>query len=164
MPTEVENKKFATAALTIIQRFLGTQPDALTTMREQVATELRFAQDAVDRAQAQLDAIDDLQRVMEAEGDASEPANLVGGFITFKAANAPPLRKAILQVLTDLGELSRDDLVAELDRRGWGPGGKNPRNSVVSRLSDLTRAGAVEQDGGHYRITQDTEAAQQRLP
>jgi hypothetical protein len=53
----------------------------------------------------------------------------------------PALKKAILAILDERPELRwhRDELYGELMRRGWGPGGTNPRNTFTSRLRDLEK-------------------------
>jgi hypothetical protein len=133
MPQPPDPAEFAASVLPLIQRFMGNQPDALAQMRVQIENELAAGREMVARAEAQLAAIEQLQALIDTEA-ADEP-------ITFAPVTTLPLKKAILRLLDERPEgfWHRDELLAELNRRGWGPGGTNPRNTFTSRLRDLEK-------------------------
>jgi hypothetical protein len=122
---------------------MGNSPDALADMRRQVEAELAGGREIVARAEAQLGALDQLEALL-AEREPDEPPAFVPGA-------APSLKKAILLVLdTDPNRIwHREALLAELVRRGWGPGGRNPRNTLTSRLRDLENDKQVRRIGQH---------------
>jgi hypothetical protein len=64
------------------------------------------------------------------------------------------LKRGIMAVLAeDPGrQWHRDELFSEIVRRGWGPGGKNPRNTFTARLRDLE----LEKPPRIRRIGQDS--------
>ena len=149
------------AILPLIQRFVGTQPDALEQIRAQVLNEVANYENALRQAKAQLVAVDQviagLKKAPPAADNGSPP-------VAVRPVAAPPLRKAILMLLTEVSPtyLTRDDILAELARRGWSPGGKTPRNTVISRLSELARDGAIKRDKNRYWLPEpaDREATQ----
>jgi hypothetical protein len=134
-PTE-----FATSMLHLLQRFTGNHPDALKQMREQVENELRGARDLAARAEAQLAALDQLQALID-EGDMQATTD-----VPVVAAAAPPLKNAIVRILDEEPgrRWRRWELYEELKRRGWGPGGVNPKNTFTSRLRDLEKEARVD--------------------
>jgi hypothetical protein len=151
------------AILPLIQRFVGTQPEALEQIRDQIQSELEHYEGAILQARAQLAAIDQVIAGIKKAPPMNGPPP-----VPFKSVGAPPLRKAILFILDDRSPnyVARDEILAELDRRGWGPGGKTPRNTVISRLSELVRDEIVERSGNKYRLppADSREAVKQRLP
>lgn len=66
----------------------------------------------------------------------------------------PSARQAILLVLAEReGRWLKTDLIRELDRRDWMPHGKNPKNQITSRLSELVGRGEVIRHGpGEYSL------------
>jgi hypothetical protein len=68
----------------------------------------------------------------------------------------PSLPEAVLIVMRELPAntlWTSDKVLIELQRRGWEPGGKTPRNSVDATFSRLRRAGAVERSApGTYKL------------
>lgn len=129
--------QLATSFVHLIQRFTGNQPDALTQMRDQIEGERDAGRQMMERAEAQLEALDQLEALIE-QGEASVVPDVL-------AMRAPPLKTAILRVLNEDPDAGwyRDALYAEIMRRGWGPGGANPRNTFTSRLRDLELAGQL---------------------
>jgi len=123
--------------LQLLRRFTGNRPDALRRVRKQVQNELEAARDATARAEAQLAALDQLESLIETSG------------VVEPVPTAPSLKKAIVAILDEQpGRLwSRDELFDELVRRGWGPGGGNPRNTYTSRLRDLEKEGRLRRVG-----------------
>ena len=132
-----ETTQLAAAFVHLIQRFTGNRPDALQQMREQIEREVESAQQMMERAQAQLAALDQLQEALS-RGGGDELAQLPSA--------APPLKTAILRVLNENPEATweREVLYAEIVRRGWGPGGSNPRNTFTARLRGLELEGRVK--------------------
>jgi hypothetical protein len=141
-----EPTQLAASFVHLIQRFTGNQPDALAQMRKQIEGEREAGRQMMERAIAQLAALDQLEALV-AEGGAA--ANGATADLSFPA---PPLKTAILRVLGEDPSAAwhRDALYDEIVRRGWGPGGANPRNTFTSRLRDLELAGRVK------RIDRDT--------
>jgi hypothetical protein len=148
MSTPSDANEFALSFLPLLQRFVGNDPNALDQMRAQVENELRTAEEMVVRARAQLDALQQLQSLID-EGK--------GGGGSDASVPAPPLRKAILRILDESHGMTRDELWDELRRRSWGPGGKTPRNTFISRLSDLAREDVIERDGDYIRLRETQE-------
>jgi hypothetical protein len=141
------------AFLSLIERFVGNQPDALERIREQISNELVYGEATVSRAKDQLAAIDWIM------ANANQMTAVTGNGTpnpTVRNPSAPSLRKAIKFLLAERpGYWERDEIIAELERRGWEPGGKSPRNTVISRLSELTKAGVIERRGkGAYRLSE----------
>ncbi len=146
-------KDVAHLALTVIQRFVGAQPDALSNMRAQVRGELDFAEANANRLRAELAAIDELLAMIEQEAEEAASPHAQLAFYP-----ALPLRKAILALLSERpGYWDRDDLLRQLTRRGWAPGGKNPRNTLISRLSEMAKEGLIERLGDGFAIPNKTE-------
>lgn len=145
MPEIPDPTQLAASFVHLIQRFTGNQPDALAQMRAQIEAERESGRQMMERAEAQLQALDQLEALI-GEGAAALPEF---------AVPVLPLKTAILRVLDeDSGRAwHRDELFAEIARRGWGPGGANPRNTFTSRLRDLELAGRVR------RIDRDTFAS-----
>jgi len=145
---------FAESMLHLLQRFTGNRPDALAQMRAQVESELQAGKDMVSRAEAQLNALDQLEALI-AGGKAEQ--------MSIAPATVPPLKRGILAVLDEdpRRQWHRDELFSEIIRRGWGPGGKNPRNTFTARLRDLElekppRIRRIGQDG--FRSAQGGES------
>jgi hypothetical protein len=139
--------KLAASFVHLIQRFTGNQPDALAQMRGQIETEHAAAKQMLERAEAQLAALDELEVALRREGPMPPvPSNDALAF------PAPPLKTAILRVLNEdpATHWHRDQLYGEIIRRGWGPGGANPRNTFTSRLRDLEKESRVT------RVDRDT--------
>jgi hypothetical protein len=143
--------KLANSFVHLIQRFTGNQPDALAQMRNQIEVERDAGRNMMERAEAQLTALDELQALIgQATVDDPPPLGIP----------SPPLKTAILRVLNDDPETAwhRDSLYAEIVRRGWGPGGSNPRNTFTSRLRDLEIEGLLR------RIDRNTFASKKEVP
>lgn len=68
----------------------------------------------------------------------------------------PSLPDAVLFVMREHPEntvWTSDKILIGLQRKGWEPGGKTPRNSVDATLSRLRRMGAVERPApGTYKL------------
>ncbi len=153
------NSKIAVSMVALIQRFIGTQPDALKQMRSQVQSELESARGMMERAEAQLAAIEQLEALIDAE-NASGPA--VGATVpAITPLGPPPLKQAILLVLDEDPDRvwDRELLLTELNRRGWGPGGSNPRNTLTSRLRDLEKEHKLHRQGRHGFTSLQNEGA-----
>jgi hypothetical protein len=78
----------------------------------------------------------------------------------------PALTKAILTVVATQPEASwpADQILSELNERGWAPGGRTPRNSLDATLSTLTKRGQLERvDRATYRLTADATASTFKL-
>lgn len=154
------------SVLALIQRFVGAEADALERVRHQLESEVDSATQMLARSKEQLAAVKELERVLAngtpAEGQQSvpgiEPARPTS-LKPVKAANAPSLRRAILLLLAEEPGISwtRDDLLAELNRRGWGPTSQAPRNTLNSRLFELTKAGIVSRYGDAYALPKKEE-------
>lgn len=131
-----------TSVLALVQRFVGADPNALLQMREQVSRELEHARGMVERASAQLAAIDQIQALIDA-GGGDNPA------VGVPAIGTPSLKNAIVGILDEDPQQvwDREALLMELKRRGWGPGGSNPRNTYTSRLRDLEKEGRIRRLG-----------------
>lgn len=76
---------------------------------------------------------------------------------------AVPLKKAIRLALGRYPELYAEEIMAVLTADRMEPGGKNPRNTLVSRLSEMIRDGEVERHGGRYRLLAPNTGPQGRL-
>jgi hypothetical protein len=141
-----ESAKLAASFVHLIQRFTGNQPD-LAQMRRQIETERAAAQQMLERAEAQLAALDELETALTKEGVQTH-----GASDTALAITAPSLKTAILRVLDEHPAYpwNRDQLYAEIMRRGWGPGGATPRNTFTSRLRDLEKESRLK------RLDRDT--------
>jgi len=152
---------YAEPVLMLLRRFVGNQPNALAEMREQIARELEFAEGNVTRLRQELAGVEELlalevERPTIANGQESllpPPAER-----TPFTPGIPPLRKAILTVLRERpGAWDREELFAELVRRGWAPGGKSPRNTLVSRLSELVRDGLIARVDDGFGLPEEKE-------
>ena len=154
----------ASAILALIQRFVGSDPDALDRMRQQVEGEIASAELMLGRARVQLDAINKLQAVLDVEAPPEGQQRVPGTepvapIKAVRSPSAPSLRVAILHVL---GEnpgrpWTRDDLLDELNRRGWGPTSQNPRNTLNSRLFELTKAEMISRDEDEFFLPRKVE-------
>ncbi len=144
--------KLATSFVHLIQRFTGNQPDALAQMRRQIETERDTGRQMMERAEAQLVALDQLEQLVnEAESNGS----------VVPAVPAPPLKDAIRRVLNENPKAawSREALYGEIMRRGWGPGGANPRNTFTGRLRDLELASIVRRLDNDTFVTNEMEVS-----
>lgn len=144
MPETPNATQFAVSVLHLIQRFTGNRPDALAQVRKQVENELEAGKEMVARAEAQLATLDQMESLL-----VSARVGETASGVPYVPGAAPPLKKAILTVLDERPERrwDRDELYAELVRRGWGPGGANPRNTFTSRLRDLEKEGRLRRIG-----------------
>jgi hypothetical protein len=113
----------------------------------------------VERAEAQLEALDQLQALTETKKTDDDLPSLFGTPVL--SFPPPPLKTAILRVLKEDPETRwhRDELFAEVMRRGWGPGGSNPRNTFTSRLRDLEKDGRVKRYGRDVFASKQNEEA-----
>jgi hypothetical protein len=146
----------AKLALTVLQRFVGPQPDALERVRDQVRGELAAAEGQAARLRAELDALETLLDMSEEE--AREAAVVPRIQTSLRLYPPMPLRRAILTVLGSRhGYWSRDELLDELVRRGWAPGGSNPRNTLISRLSEMAKDGLIVRMDDGFGISLDDE-------
>ena len=120
--------------LQLLELFTGNRPDAIAQVRKQVENQRKAGEEMVARADAQLAALEQLEALVESVQ--TEPSSVVA-----VRTKPPPLKKAILAILDESPELRwhRYELYGELMRRGWGPGGTNPRNTFTSRLRDLEK-------------------------
>lgn len=152
-------KDAAHLALTLIQRFVGTQPEALPQMREQVSRELEFSESTAKRLRQELDALDELiGLIADDDTEAAEDPGQLPGFIPIRQHKRVPLRKAVLQVLASRpGRWGRDELLTELTRLGWAPGGNTPRNTLISRLSEMAKEGQVVRIGDGFGLPEKNE-------
>jgi len=115
---------------------MGGGDDTLARMRAQAESELAAGKGMIDRAEETLAALDWLEESLR-EGQRNGEVQPAAVTIA-----RPDLKTAILRVLNQEPEKlwDRDELYAELIRRGWGPGGANPRNTFTARLRDLELA------------------------
>jgi ABC-type transporter Mla subunit MlaD len=150
MPKTPDLTQLATSFVPLIQRFTGNQPDALGQLRRQIENERDSGKQMVERAEAQLAALDQLEALI-AEGEGPE----AGALSPSAPFPPPPLKTAFLRILNEDPSKAwdREALYVEVIRRGWGPGGVNPRNTLTSRLRDLEREKRVK------RIGRDTFAS-----
>jgi hypothetical protein len=149
--------ELASSFVHLIQRFTGNQPDALAQMRAQIENERDAGKAMMERAQMQLAALDQLVALIEQGEVLSEDG--VAEALSFPA---PPLKTALLRVLNEDPSVAwhRDQLYAEVTRRGWGPGGANPRNTFTSRLRDLELESRVRRiDHDIYTSIKNEEGA-----
>ncbi len=111
----------------------------------------------VERSEAQLAALDQLETLI-AEREPSEQQGVLSPSAPFPP---PPLKTAFLRILNEdpSAAWDRETLYAEVTRRGWGPGGVNPRNTLTSRLRDLEREGRVKRVGRHTFVSVKNEGA-----
>lgn len=67
----------------------------------------------------------------------------------------PSLRAGIVEILNDSAPLRPTEIYAELNERGWAPGGKNAKAQVAARLSKLVGSGHLARVGekGSSRYT-----------
>lgn len=146
MPETPDLTQLATSFVPLIQRFTGSQPDALAQLRRQIENERDAGKQMVERAEAQLAALDQLEALIAED---EQPEN--GALSPSAPFPAPPLKTAFLRILNeDPSKMwDREALYAEVVRRGWGPGGANPRNTLTSRLRDLEREKRVKRVGRH---------------
>lgn len=149
--------------LALIQRFVGPDPDALDRTRVQLENEIANAKIQLSRAEAQLTAVKELQEVLAKETVPNGQQTVSGmdpaltrpsDLKPTRAPNAPSLRTAILAILEEAPGLlwTKEELLQELDLRRWGPTSGNPRNTLNSRLFELTKAGSVVRQGDTYYI------------
>ena len=70
-----------------------------------------------------------------------------------------PLRRAIIHILDEAPERvwDRDEVMAELDMRGWAPGGKNPRNTLSTRLAEMANEGQIRRAGEGFTSLRNRE-------
>ncbi len=77
-----------------------------------------------------------------------------------RSTNArPTLREALLTILQEQPNKTwpNDDMLAEMERRGWMPSGKNAQQHVRSMLAEMHRKGQARRVGhGRYRAPRPT--------
>jgi len=75
-------------------------------------------------------------------------------------AQRPSLDDAILRVMSEWDPMTLwrgDKLLVELERKGWAPGGRTPRNTVDATLSRLKKQERLERvDRGVYKLPSET--------
>jgi hypothetical protein len=135
---EPDAKQLAGWVAHLMERFMGSgegTEDTLARMRSQADGELAAGTAMIARAEETLKALDWLEQALR---EGQRPLDIQPA-ITIAH---PPLKTAILLILDEEPERlwDRDDIYAELTRRGWGPGGANPRNTFTARLRDLELA------------------------
>ena len=94
MPETPDLTQLATSFVPLIQRFTGNQPDALAQLRRQIENERNGGKQMMERAEAQLAALDQLEALI-AEGE--PPEN--GGLTPAAPFPAPPLKIAFLSFM-----------------------------------------------------------------
>jgi hypothetical protein len=160
--SDTNHSSLATAMVALLERFVGNSPDALGQMRTQVEGELAGARRMVREREAQLAAIDQLQALLnEKPQEQDAGSDSAGATISITALTAPPLKKGIVQILDENPERiwDREALFLELRRRGWAPGGSNPKNTFTSRLRDLEKEQRLRRIGRHGFTSLKNEGA-----
>jgi hypothetical protein len=132
----------------LLGRLLASRPVAeLRVLRGEIAAELETTHKSLLRLQLELAAVDREMQARASDSNGPEPATPSG-------RPAVPLRRAILMVLRERpGTWTRDELLDELRKRDMAPGGKNPRNTLVTRLSEMANEGLIDRMGNGYGIT-----------
>jgi hypothetical protein len=67
------------------------------------------------------------------------------------------LRNQILKVVRELDGIDRKQLLPELERRGLAPRGKNPRNTVNSRVLEMVVRGELRRDDDDFLLLPNEE-------
>src|ERR1700730_4680885 len=128
---------------TLLNRLLDAQPLAnLIEIRSQIQADLR---DLHEKSVVLQRDLGEVQRVI-AERDAEPDERPASETVSANGLRPSlPLRRAVLTVLREEPAFwTVEGLLTELRSRGWAPGGKNPRNTLVSRLSEMIRGGVVQ--------------------
>jgi hypothetical protein len=137
------------AETSLLARLLDAQPlSQLSEIRSQIQADLRNAQQRVSQLSRDLAEVERaiaMRTTMDVvRGKVVEPTT------TYQPL---PLRRAILTIFREEAVAwNPDALLSELGKRGWAPGGKSPRNTLVSRLSEMLRDGLIQKEDGRYGI------------
>lgn len=72
------------------------------------------------------------------------------------ADDKPTLREALLEIMREPAiPWTRDELHGELERRGWLPSGRSPKNQLGARLSTMVQRGEVARVGPATYVIRD---------
>jgi hypothetical protein len=137
---------------TPLTRFLGTQTtQQLHDIRQEFRTEIDATKLKLEELEEDLEVVEDVI------------ATKSGGQRPKRADSGPPrpaLRKTVLEFVGERsGGWTADEIRAELERRGAAPTGKNPRNTLVTRLGEMVNRGELDKRGDLYHLGEGSAAA-----
>lgn len=136
-----------TRTVSLLGRLLaGRSLDELRVLRAEIASDIDTTGSTLKRLQTELQEVD--------AAIAERGQGQSNGRSPTRSQSPVPLRKAILTLLRERpGTWERDEILEELGRRGWAPGGKNPRNTLISRLSEMAGEGLIARQGSGFALT-----------
>jgi hypothetical protein len=132
----------------LLGRLLMTQPVAdLRVLRTEIVRDLNRARTELETLQNDLREV---ERAIAARTGQENPPLFQSGTPTNRTS--PSLKTAIVQILDEAADRVwlRDELMAELDLRGVAPGGRNPRNTLSTRLAELAHKGRIKRVGDGF--------------
>lgn len=135
-------------------------PD-LRTLKAQLKADLEVARSHVGRLENDLA---DLEHVIaDRTGRTAERQKARNG--RPERERGPSLRETILGVMSEHpGPWTTQDVYDTLVERGIAPSGQKPKNTVGSRLLEMTKSGEARRVGrGRFTLTKVANAAQQSL-
>lgn len=147
---------------TPLTRFLATQ--TAQQLRE-IRTEFRTE---IDATRQRLDELEEDLSVVE-----ESIANKAGKPRQARSPNGvpktPTLKKTVLEFVPERpGGWTKQEIMDELQRRGAAPAGRNPANTLVTRLGEMVNRGELDKFGELYRLGEKLAApkgaAQGSLP
>jgi hypothetical protein len=154
MPTEFTGS-------TLLTRLLADRsiPD-LRTLRAQLKAELEAARGHVSRLESDLA---DLEQVIADRTGRTAERQMRNGRPA--RTSGPSLRESIIAVMSEHpGPWSTQDVYDTLVERGVAPDGQKPKNSIGSRLLEMTKRGEARRvDRGRFALTKLGTDVQQEL-
>jgi hypothetical protein len=129
---------------TPLTRFLTTQtPQQLRDIRAEFRAEIDAGRQRLTELEEDLAVVEDAI----AAKSGTPRRSLNGG---------PPRAPLMKTVLEFVGERptgwTKQEILEELGRRGAAPKGKNPGNTLVTRLGEMVKRGQLEKFGELYRL------------
>jgi hypothetical protein len=137
-----------TAAPSLLGRLLASRSvDELRVIRSDIAADAQAARMTFERLQEELREVDRALAARSAEANGRTQSSR-------RQASPIPLRKAILTVLRERpGGWDRTQILEALEEKGWAPGGRNPRNTLTSRLAEMANEGLIMRVGSGFAAT-----------
>jgi hypothetical protein len=111
------------------------------------------------RRKNRIDILINLLTDLDDEGGAVDESESAPAEVEAEAER-PSLDDAILRIMGEWEPITvwtGDKILIQLERKGWAPGGRTPRNTVDATLSRLTKQGRLERASrGVYKLPSET--------
>lgn len=147
---------------TPLTRFLATQTtQQLHAIRQEFLSEIDGTKQRLGELEEDLDVVEDV--IASKSGGQRPPRPKREG------RPRPTLRKTVLEFVGQRSHgWTKQEITEELERKGASPAGKNPSNTIATRLGEMVNRGELEKHGELYRLGNGTAAAkgaaQESLP